>query len=628
MTKQENKSKKLIGQALKFILKSKKNQFQGKEFKDVDGLLMLGVVKRLDGGTELYEFDTNAPLLTKALYELYEQKQGPLPTDISSAFKKVDELEEILKKENGIAHNVIGTYSTFLKGLKGHVLLQLEQRGVDVGNFFKNLIKNKHQRENQLFLFEDSFFRFLPKSGYPASRMFELCRLAMEQDESYYVLDFARSLPYQNKKLGQELYEMGEGDELVESKGFVINLAVGLYNLSNKGLFGHYRNLIQEKPNEAFRFFQVIDKENRKTLEAVLNIVALDEREENRVRKTDVLCDLINHPKATKKIRKQCFDLIKSYFESQEDSVAHGVLWSSTYIKDFEEERFHILMAYLQKTSNFKALTNFFRRFKDPKYMYALLRECYYLAWGRTSIEFFKESIVHFWQVNRESSEKQISAMFDQERQLGLLPVEVIMSGYINPLPMDLLKLDSEAKQLNAIRCICIFPHSFDSLLPMVIQLRNSKHPKVKAYLKERLTQLIVEVYHELLYNSIKELLGSTAKDKKFLKEMSKALERYRKIKELKESVNDLNPKQNERDYMQLFYSLEHERRAKLTEDIHQREGSFFSHAKRSVIVRGNAWKLSGKKEITPLKRFAAGHWMHGNAVLNPDLFELELRNI
>tara|TARA_Y100001968_G_C19074996_1_gene580233 strand:- start:472 stop:666 length:195 start_codon:yes stop_codon:yes gene_type:complete len=63
-------------------------------------------------------------------------------------------------------------------------------------------------------------------------------------------------------------------------------------------------------------------------------------------------------------------------------------------------------------------------------------------------------------------------------------------------------------------------------------------------------------------------------------------------------------------------------------EEIHQSKDTFMSHAKRSVIVRGNAWKLPEKEEITPLQRFASGHWMHGNAVLNPDLFELELRNI
>lgn len=567
-------------------------------------------------------------MLTAVFYEICEQKLGPFPADIPNAFQKMDELEEILKQEQGVAPNVIGTYSAFMRALKGHLLYRLEQEGVDVGSFFEELIKNKDQRQNQLFLFEDSFFRFLPNSGYKVSRILSLCKLAMENEESYYVLDFARFLPYKKKDLAQGLYELSRGDELAEAKGFVTNLAVGLYNLGNKELFGHYSGLIEHKPVDAFRFFQVIDKKNLKTLKAIYDIVASDEREENRVRKTDVLCDLINHPKATKKLRGECFDLIKGYFGSQDENVVHGVLWASTYIKDFEEERFHVLMAYLQKTSNFKALTNFFRRYNEPKYMYGLLRECYYLAWGRNSIDLFKESIVHFWQVDREASEKQISALFDPEQQLGLLPVEVLMSSYVNPLPLDLLKLDSEAKQLNAIRCICIFPHSFDSLLPMVLKLRNSKYPKVKAYLKERLAQLIVEVYHELLYNSIKELLSTTARDKRFLEEMSKALDGYRKIKKLKESVNDLNPRHNERDYMELFYSLEHERRSKLMEDIHQREGSFFSHSKKSVIVRGNAWKLPEKEEITPLRQFAAGHWMHGNAVLNPDLFELELRNM
>ncbi|MAU14141.1 MAG: hypothetical protein CMH46_01200 [Muricauda sp.] len=628
MTKKEKEPEKHIEQALEFILKTKKSQFQRRDFKNVDALVELGIAKLINKELELYEFETNAPLLTKALYGLSVQKMGQLPIDIPNAFQKLDEFEEVLKKEQGIAPNVIGSYSTFLRGLKGYVLFQLEQKGVDVGGFFEGLMKNKGQRENQLFLFEDSFFRFLPNSRYPAPRIFALCKLAMENDEAYYVLDFARSLPYKNKELAQELYELSKGHKLAKEKGFVTNLAVGLYNSCKVELFEYYRTLIAVRPNEAFRFFQVIDKKDRKTLEAILGIVASDDREENRVRKAYVLSTLIVHQKATKKIRQLSFDLIKSYFESENEEVKHGVLWSTNHITNFEEERFGILMAYLNKTSNFKVLTNFFWRFKDPKYMYGLLRACYYQAWGRSSINFFKEAIGHFWQVNRNASEKQILAMFDPQRQLGLLPVEVLMCGYINPLPVDLLKLDDEDQQVNAIRCICIFPHSFDSLLPIVLKLRHSKFPKVNLYLKERLVQLIVEVYHEMLFESIKRLLGTTAKDKNFLNEMAKALDRYKEIKALKDSVDDLNPRQNERDYMELFYSLEHERRSILMEEIHQSKDTFMSHAKRSVIVRGNAWKLPEKEEITPLQRFASGHWMHGNAVLNPDLFELELRNI
>ena len=627
MTEQKKETKKLIERVLNFILKSKKTQFQAKEFENVEDLVKHGIVKKIDEQTELYEFETDAPLLTNAMYELCEKKVGSFKSDILGAFQQVDEFEEILKKEQGIAKNVIATYSAFLRGLKGYVLLQMEQKGVDVGFFFESLIKNKGKRENQLFLFEDSFFRFLPNSGYAASRIFTLCKLAMENDEAYHVLDFARLLPYIKKDLAQQVYDLSQGDELAETKGFVTNLAVGLYNSGNKELFGHYGKLIHNKPNEAFRFFQVIDKKTRKDLEAIHGIVAADEREENRIRKTDVLCALINHRKATKNLREQSFNLIKSYFECQDDTVAHGVLWSSSYIQNFEEERFHLLMAYLQKTSNFKALTNYFRRFNDPKYMYNLLRQLYYMAWGRTSIHLFQDSIGHFWTVNREASEKQISAMFNPERQLGLLPVEVIMCGYINPLPMDLLQLETMEKQKNAIRCFCAFPHSFDKLLPQLLQLRNSKFPEVKAFLKEQLSRLIVEVYHKMLFESIKGLLDDSAKDKKFLKDMSTALERYDKILTLKDSVNDLNPTQNERDYMQLYYSLEHERRTKLIEDIHNREGSFMSHASKSVIVRGNAWKLAGKEEISPLGSVSTSHWMHRKAVLNPELFELELRN-
>lgn len=625
--KKMNKAE-IIDGLLELLLKHRRTQFKREDFSEIEKALKMGIIHRLDLETELYEIDMEAPTLMEAFWEMAKVKVGPFPKNIPEVSQKIERLDEILKEENGIKANVIGTYSAILRGLHVFLLGKLEEQGVDVGTYYEDYLGHKAELKVRLFHFDRCFFRFLPRSGYPADRVLKLCKLGLANEDNYNVLDFARLLAKANFGLANEVYariKKGDGTLL---KGFRTNLAIGLYNGGMHELFEEYKERITEEPDEAFRFFQVIDKKDKKTLETIFGIVASDDREENRVRKADVLSMLINHQGATKKIRQRSFDLIKSYFESENEEVKHGVLWSINYITDFEEERFGILMAYLTKTSNFKVLTNFFWRFKDPKYMYGLLRACYYQAWGRSSISFFKEAIGHFWQVNRDASEKQIFAMFDPQRQLGLLPVEVLMCGYMNPLPVDLLKLDSEDKQINAIRCICIFPHSFDSLLPIVLKLKDSKFPKVNLYLKERLAQLIVEVYHELLFESIKGLLGTTAKDKMFLREMTKAFDRHKEIKVLKDSVDDLNPMQNERDFMDLFYNLEHERRSILMEEIHQSKDSFMSHAKRSVIVRGNAWKMPEKEEITPLQRFAAGHWMHGNAVLNPDLFELELRNI
>ena len=67
MMEQNMGTKELIELTLSFIFKSKKTQFQGKEFENVEGLVKHGVVKQINAKTELYEFDTDAPVLTKAL---------------------------------------------------------------------------------------------------------------------------------------------------------------------------------------------------------------------------------------------------------------------------------------------------------------------------------------------------------------------------------------------------------------------------------------------------------------------------------------------------------------------------------------------------------------------------------
>lgn len=86
------------------------------------------------------------------------------------------------------------------------------------------------------------------------------------------------------------------------------------------------------------------------------------------------------------------------------------------------------------------------------------------------------------------------------------------MSGRDNPMQIDLLKLKTEEDQILAITMICKFPHSFDKLLPILIQLKDSKFPKVIENLQMQLSVLVYECYNETLIEWLENLIPKSRK--------------------------------------------------------------------------------------------------------------------
>lgn len=131
----------------------------------------------------------------------------------------------------------------------------------------------------------------------------------------------------------------------------------------------------------------------------------------------------------------------------------------------------------------------------------------------------------------------------------------LLLDRKIGALPIDLLKLDTKQEQAKAIEAITLFPHTFDKLLPIVLPLRRSPYPEVVKFLNIKLSELIYDAYHRSLLDDIENLLDESKEDKAFVRPLRDAHKNYESIVSKKESINDLNPYENERDLMDLYYS-------------------------------------------------------------------------
>ena len=267
----------------------------------------------------------------------------------------------------------------------------------------------------------------------------------------------------------------------------------------------------------------------------------------------------------------------------------------------------------------------FFDLINDPVYIFDIMMRLFNTSPNyRFSLSLFENGIRHVWNTNQEETEKHILNLFKQHSTFGILGVKVIFSAYLGIFQVDLLKLDKIEYQINAIDNICKNPHSFDKLLPLILPLRNSKFKQVREHLQKHLAQKVFNSYHGAIYNQIESSIGKNKKDKEFIKPIKKALEDYHKLKDLKESINDLNPNENERDLMDLYYRLEHEAQAKMMNKVNSGKGTFMEMMKTSIIVRGNSFKFNEEKP-TPMGRYESSMLIDGSSYLNPDLYEHNL---
>lgn len=353
-------------------------------------------------------------------------------------------------------------------------------------------------------------------------------------------------------------------------------------------------------------------------------ILVIDSK--NAHSKSFLLCKLVENRFAPKDIINSCFQDLISMLESENQEIVDAAFSSIHYsLTGFEQEKYSLLHIYLNGTNKIAVLRDFFYHFHDPRYIFDIMVRMYEVQGFRLSMSLFTNTIEHFWSSATVETETQILNLFSQ-KEFGMLAIKIMTSPSSYTYPVDLLKLTSKDEQKNAIECICRYPHSIDTLLPILLKLRTSTHKEVKAFLQSKLAELVFETYHSSLLKLIEKEITSSAADKKFIAPLKKALQAYNVMKEFKNGVKDINPWENEKDLIDLYYRLEHETQAVMMKDS-QKDSSFLSMLKNTTIVRGNAWKHEDDDLVRPLAHIQTSTLIDSRAYKNPLAYEQELEN-
>src|SRR5690606_13773993 len=170
-----------------------------------------------------------------------------------------------------------------------------------------------------------------------------------------------------------------------------------------------------------------------------------------------------------------------------------------------------------------------------------------------------------FWNRNQNLTQQCIFDLFSK-RKYSLLGVQVIMTGYLEPIPIDLSKA-TENQQLNAINGFCKHPIFFERLLPLLLPLRKSRSKRIKECLISQLSILIKEAYGKPLYELISSQVSKSKTDTQFITRIGTALDDYLEDKKEREAISEFNPYFNEKELMNLYYGLQNESQSRARKD-------------------------------------------------------------
>jgi len=407
------------------------------------------------------------------------------------------------------------------------------------------------------------------------------------------------------------------------------DVLIDKYNSNDQSVLSDILTIYDKNKIECLELLEKLEIKNIKDAERCFDLInSLDFLNlEVANLQASVLIQFLTNQISTDSLVEKSTNNLQELIRNGSDEIVEQVFQKVRYsLRNKDGLKYSLLISYISRTENFEIIKDFFYDFNNPVYIFDLMIKLYSVTpTYRFNLDLFSNGISRAWQIKPESTEELTLNLFTGDSTFAILAVKVLFVNSLNPISIDLLKLKNKTHQLNAIKAICKFPHSFDKLLPTLIVLRRSRFKDVVGQLQTELSKKVYETYHDTIYKKIKNSITKTKKDIKFLEPIKEALDDYHKLKTFKESINDLNPFENEKTLIDLYYRLEREENVRMMNT--ERTGTIASLFKKIVIVRGNSIKYNNSPP-TKMAKIESSLLIDLESYRNPDLYEHKLNII
>lgn len=619
---------KSLNRLVKMCLERKECRFEKADLPTWKSLEKAGVLHEIKSESVFLELDFGSHLLNDGILDLAEKALGrKLPVGISAAFQFLEEFDSYLVKEYRDEKG-----SSFFRNLseeiKSYVLYLLSTKyDTDVKVFVLSL-PAYDLREIHLRYFEESFFKFLTISEYSYDDLYEvLVVFAGREDTRPLVLRYLRGLWSKSIIFALGLFNFLKEKEIPDF--LLASILIGVYNSGNSIGLSKAIELKGDKPLECFLAlsrFNYVNVEDAEKAFGLLEPLVFDYSD---LAKEQIyfIVQMLDDKRYSSHFQEAGFKMLFAFMQLKDAEIAKVVLKEVQYrLAEFEKEKFILLNMYLNVTEDFQSISKFFGTFQNPSYVFITLVEAFNsMPSVRFDMKLFREGILHGWSVARARVEGLILELFTQNNKGGLLATKVIGLRR-SPLFVDLLKLEEEEHQINAVNSIFKFSSSLIEMLPLLLPLRNSPFKSVKKLLQNRLVEKVYFSFQGLLHDKIKSSISKGKKDKEFLRPITNALADFKKMRKLKETIKDIDPVENERELMNEYYRMEREQKTTIIRNAEKGSHFLSQLAKRVSVVRGNSFKIRDKE---PSVMQDVGYDLILDPIMfrNPDLYQFELES-
>lgn len=616
--------KKNILELINLYFERKNNQFSILEIIEVETLLNKEIVLRTDN-PNFIKLNPNSFDLNRIVINQIESETGKNTSiDIIESFKLIDSFLESKKQKYGYT-NILNAYSEIEVGIKIYLIVSFYSNGTDIIAYYDSL-----KRKERLKIHTE-IFKALVILDIPFEVLLNFLLKHVEK-YSYEISSFCTNLCNKNPQKARAFFDYVNVLKYNKKYFYILSrISIELYPNDNEL---YYQNTIKLLSKDSALGYFILGRFQYTSIDHIVDCFRLSEKV-NIQKEIDGLLQipylyksLIENEFTPNDIKELCFKKFEELFLRGNDDLKNEIFQISSGIKGYEERRYSLLFkTYLSSSENyFNRISQYFREFENPQYFFHLLGNlCLISARNnkRFDISIFEEAFKRFWRKYKiETSEELLRLLTYDNPSLRLPAVDLIRSLQKSEIAtINLAIINNETSQLRALEALIYSSYyNIEKLLDLILSLSKSSYTSVIEYLQKKLAELIYYSYNDLLYDLIKDRIN----DKNFLKPLNEALLNYHNMCDKKNEINDLNPLENEKEYMNLYYRLEKEQMQKMMSNSHK--GTFLEIVKNSIIVRGNSWKI-GDNEISALGKFESSMSIDKSMYKNPDLSDYKKNN-
>lgn len=573
----------------------------------------------------VFQLDYNNLVVCHVLAQIAVETLGEeIPEDPIESLKYAQRFAEEIRKPT------IRTfwYSDLEINLEGYILAYLHQvKGIDITAFVESVTTEMSDQTHVLRTINSIYSHAIPYLAESTEATFtKITGLLANEKTKWKGTEAIRNICKINPLKAVELYNFGKVNRGLDFTDFFSTMLLELYPLDNKYYLAEAIELFNGSQIQSLHAMSWFEYPDANQINVAFEFIyTQQEIEIECLREIPTFYTrLVSNRNTSDEIREKCFVIIKQLAKNEDEKLRNNLAFRTGLIKGYDERKYDLLADFMAWGKPY-FLRDYFNYFDSPHLLFDLIRISFQSHGMHVDLDLLKEAISTQFHKNQEECSKELLMLLsDEVPVIRFAGIQVLMSGHGEMYKVNFLELD-EMHQIRIIETLLPIPINIEELLPLVLSLKNSPFITVKQKLELGLIDLIGAFDYNLITLAKQHLDDSVEIDKGILAKLNEAYSIYEKEKKAKSECKELDPTENELEYIDLYFRLEHEKSTEMME--HAQSQTFFAQMAKTVhVIRGGAFNSEMNSDIAPMGKVELSRLIDQRYFINPDLYEWKFK--